>query len=436
MGTDGGTIPRSPCPGERTRSRVRRLVGISSALALFAFQVPALATSTSTTLLYQTPTADVLPTGALAFSADATFPLTNTRLDVIYPELDANIRFSPYRHLDFALTAYTLRDYALDAKYQLVEGGPGKASLAVGVYDIGLSRYVSPIGNGTVNAWPDWRWENRTAELFSAFAVASYPVTKFARLHVGLGRGRFVGYSTTNRFLNTDFLFGEGHQWAAGLFGGVEFYVNPQVTLVAEAGSRDFNSGVKVNYEAFTASFVWAKMEGLLLADEAGGTPRFGRIEAGLTYEFKNVSEIASLVPRLPARAVSPKTAPQLQPVPLPTRPAPVPTPSPAMFKLEPVWFKFDNADLLPVAQAALRHNADVLLAHPDLKVVVIGYASEEGSAEYNARLSGRRAQAAVEYLKSLGVPGAQMRIRVLGEAAGRPYPLHRVVDFEFEPEK
>ncbi|MBN2466009.1 OmpA family protein [candidate division WOR-3 bacterium] len=405
-------------------------------LALQLLCVSALAASTSTTLLYQTPTADVLPTGALAFSADATFPLTNTRLDVVYPEVDASIRFSPYPHLDFALTAYTFADYALDVKYQLLEGEPGRPSLAVGVYDIGLSSYVSSIGHGTVNAWPDWRWETRPAELFSAFAVASYPVTKFARVNLGLGRGRFVGYSTTNRFLNTDFLFGEGHQWAVGLFGGVEFYVTPQVTLVAEAGSRDFNSGVKVNYEAFTAALVWAKMEGLLLADEAGGTPRFGRIEVGLTYEFKNVSELASLVPRLPARVAPPETVPQLKPVPLPTRPAPISKPSPAMLKLEPVWFKFDDADLLPVAIAALRRNADVLLAHPDLKVVVTGYASEEGSAEYNARLSGRRAHAVYEHLKSLGVPGEQMRMRVRGEAVGRPYPLHRVVDFEFEPEK
>jgi hypothetical protein len=430
---EAGRVPDS---GQRTRSRGRKYGGLCGALALLAFCVPAMAKSTSTTLLYQTPTADVLPTGALAFSADATFPLTNTRMDVVYPEVDAYIRFSPYQHLDFALTAYTLADYALDVRYQFLEGGPGQLSLAAGVYDIGLSSYVSSIGHGTVNAWPDWRWETRPAELFSAFAVAGYPVTKFARLHVGLGRGRFVGYSTTNRFLNTDYLFGEGHQWAVGLFGGVEFYVNPQVTLVAEAGSRDFNSGIKVNYEAFTASFVWAKMEGLLLADEEGGTPRFGRIEVGLTYQFNNVSELTSLVPHLPARNAPPETVPQLKPVPLPTKPATKPAPGPAMLKLEPIWFKLDNADLLPVAAAALRRNAGVLLAHPELKVVVTGYASEEGSPEYNFRLSGRRAQAAIEYLESLGVPREQMRIRVRGESAGRPYPLHRVVDFEFEPEK
>jgi hypothetical protein len=28
------------------------------------------------------------------------------------------------------------------------------------------------------------------------------------------------------------------------------------------------------------------------------------------------------------------------------------------------------------------------------------------------------------------------MRIQVRGAAVGRPYPLHRVVDFEIEPEK
>jgi len=127
--------------------------------------------------------------------------------------------------------------------------------------------------------------------------------------------------------------------------------------------------------------------------------------------------------------------------VPPPTEPAPIPVlpgppPRAKGLGLEPIWFDWDKWEITPVAETTLRRNADVLLAHPDLKVVVSGYASEEGSAEYNARLSGRRAQAAIEYLESLGVPKEQMRFRVGGESAGRPYPLYRVVDFEFEPEK
>jgi hypothetical protein len=425
-------------PGDRRRETGADLFVV--VVALLAFVAPLSAKPVSTTLLYETPTAYVLPAGALAISADLTFPLIQTSHNVNYPEADVNARFSPYRKLDFALTAYTVADYALDVKYQAVVGGPGRPSLALGVYDIGLSSYTSPVGHDTAHAWPDWKYNeylpryDRLPERFSAFVVTSIPVTKYARLHLGLGRGRFVGYDIHSRYLNIDYFFDEYHQWAFGLFGGVEVFVTPQVALVAEASGRDLNTGLKVNYRAFTGRVAWTKMEGLLFSS---GDWRFGRLEVGLSYEYNNVSELTRLVPHLPTRHAPPaETVPQLVPVPLPTRPAPVPKPSPAMLRLEPVWFKWDNTDILPVSGAALRRDADVLLAHPDMKVVILGYASQEGSAAYNFRLSGRRAQAVYELLRSLGVPGEQMRIQVRGAAVGRPYPLHRVVDFEIEPEK
>jgi outer membrane protein OmpA-like peptidoglycan-associated protein len=406
-----------------------------AAVALLALSATAWAMPNSPTLLYQTPTADVLPAGALAISADGTFPLVSTSMNVNYPEADANIRFSPFRRLDFALTAYTFADYVLDVKYNVLGDEPDRFGLAVGVYDIGLNSYVSPIGHDTANAWPDWKHKSRTTERFSAFAVTSIPVTQSVRLHVGLGRGRFVGYATHSRYFNSDIFFNEYHQWAVALFGGVEVYLTPQVALVAEAGSRDFNTGVKVNYGAFTATVAWTKMEGLVFAKgEPNGTAKFGRLEASLTCQFNNLSGLSNLVPRF-----EPRYRPPTEPVPPPPEPVEVPTgpaPSPEELKLEPIWFNYDKWDITPEAAAALRRNAQKLLAHPDVKIVITGCASEEGTPEYNSLLSGRRAYAAFEYLKSLGVPGRQMRFKAQGESAGRPYPPHRTVYFEIEGEK
>jgi hypothetical protein len=169
-------------------------------VALLAIAGPASAGFNSPTLLYETPTTDVLPAGSIAISADMTYPLIQTPHNVNYPEADANVRFSPVKHLDFAVTAYTFKDYVLDARYQILGGEPDRLGLAVGVYDVGLSSYVSPVGHGRDAAWPDWKYGmyvpryDRPTERFSAFAVASIPVTQFARLHLGLGRGRFVGY--------------------------------------------------------------------------------------------------------------------------------------------------------------------------------------------------------------------------------------------------
>jgi outer membrane protein OmpA-like peptidoglycan-associated protein len=67
------------------------------------------------------------------------------------------------------------------------------------------------------------------------------------------------------------------------------------------------------------------------------------------------------------------------------------------------------------------------------LDLGVTGHASEDGTPEYNSWLSGRRAKAAFEDLKSRGVPEQQLRYRAVGESACRPYPIHRSVYFEIE---
>ncbi len=382
----------------------------------------------SPTLLYQTPTADVLPAGELAISADETFPLTNTSMNVNYPEADAGVRFSPFRHLDFGLTAYTFTDYALDVKYKVLGEEPDRFGLAVGVYDIGLQSYVSSLGHGMANAWPDWRWPDRPAERFSAYAVTSIPLTRSFRLHAGLGRGRFVGYSTENRFLNTDVFFGRDvhHQWSVGLFGGVEWDVIPQLALVAEAGGRDLNSGVRARFGQLTAVVAWTKMEGLLFADEAGGTPKFGRVELGLSYQFNRGAGPASQSRREPG---PPTIAVPPTPTPEPTGPAP----KPLVLNLKPIYFDYDSWRITYQAADTLIFDAGKLLAHPDVKVVITGYASGEGTAEQSRLLAGRRAAAVFEYLKSIGVPEAQMRYRAMSAVQELPTPVRRMVTFEVD---
>jgi len=354
-------------------------------VALLVVAAPASAASNSPTLLFDTPTADVLPAGALAISADATFPLTKTSMNVDYPELDANVRFSPLKRLDFAVTAYTLKDYVLDAKYRIIGDEPGDFGLAVGVYDVGLNSYVSPLGHGLNAAWPDWKHRDRTTENFSAFAVASIPMTEIVRYHVGLGRGRFVGYGTRSKYLNTDVFFKDHHQWALALFGGAEFYVTPQVTLVAEANSRDMNTGVKASFGPVTAAVAWKKMEGLVFAK---GDGRFGRFEFGVSYQFDNLCR-------------------RREPMPPPER-APEPEPEsvavePVKQDLVPIHFDFDKSNIRPGDATILQGNYDVLKQAPQARVTIEGYCDPIGTSEYNIALGMRRAEAAKAYLAKLG---------------------------------
>ncbi|MGZ5000862.1 MAG: OmpA family protein [Methylomonas sp.] len=69
------------------------------------------------------------------------------------------------------------------------------------------------------------------------------------------------------------------------------------------------------------------------------------------------------------------------------------------------VKFKFDSAELTPAAMRILDDAAKALDTYPQNDVEVQGHASSEGTDEYNMRLSERRSQSVVEYLKSKGVP-------------------------------
>jgi outer membrane protein OmpA-like peptidoglycan-associated protein len=145
---------------------------------------------------------------------------------------------------------------------------------------------------------------------------------------------------------------------------------------------------------------------------------RFGHLAFGVSYQLDNAFRHQE--PDIPFYHVAAAPERGLPPV-------------VARVRLNPIWFKWDKWDITAEAAATLRQNADVLLAHPDMRIVITGYASEEGTLEHNLPLSARRAYAAYEYLQSLGVPAGQMRFRALGEATGRPLPMHRSVYFEIE---
>ena len=68
------------------------------------------------------------------------------------------------------------------------------------------------------------------------------------------------------------------------------------------------------------------------------------------------------------------------------------------------VFFAVGKSDLLPEARLALNEVYRVLAGDPDMKLYLTGYASPEGNALVNERLSQRRSQAVLDYLISCGI--------------------------------
>lgn len=123
------------------------------------------------------------------------------------------------------------------------------------------------------------------------------------------------------------------------------------------------------------------------------------------------------------------------EPTPEPTAPAapedPVEEPQPkTLAELQDEWvrqgllgdvfFDFDQADLTQEARARLAKNAEFMKGQPTLTFAIEGHCDERGTNEYNLALGDRRAQAAKDYLVSLGVNAGRFNTISYGEE--RPF--------------
>ena len=77
---------------------------------------------------------------------------------------------------------------------------------------------------------------------------------------------------------------------------------------------------------------------------------------------------------------------------------------------LKDAFFDYDKADLRDDARTALAANADWLKKNRTIQFLIEGHCDERGTSEYNLALGDRRANAAKEYLVSLGVDASRVR--------------------------
>ena len=83
---------------------------------------------------------------------------------------------------------------------------------------------------------------------------------------------------------------------------------------------------------------------------------------------------------------------------------------------LKDVNFNFDSAALSESARATLKANADWLKGNPASGVQIEGHCDERGGADYNMALGAKRAQAAMDYLATLGIAANRLSTISYGE--------------------
>jgi peptidoglycan-associated lipoprotein len=91
-------------------------------------------------------------------------------------------------------------------------------------------------------------------------------------------------------------------------------------------------------------------------------------------------------------------------------------TATPASSPLKEVYFDFDRYDLRADARETLKANGDWLKANPSAVVEIEGHCDERGTNEYNMALGAKRAQAAMDYLTTLGVAANRLSTIRYGE--------------------
>lgn len=108
---------------------------------------------------------------------------------------------------------------------------------------------------------------------------------------------------------------------------------------------------------------------------------------------------------------VAPATTAAVEPVAPPSGPV---AGSPADFVAkqagrDTIYFALDKFNIDEVAAAALRSQAQWLMQYPGRKATLEGHADERGTRDYNLALGERRANAAKNYLVSLGVDAGRL---------------------------
>jgi peptidoglycan-associated lipoprotein len=89
---------------------------------------------------------------------------------------------------------------------------------------------------------------------------------------------------------------------------------------------------------------------------------------------------------------------------------------TPASSPLKDILFGFDRYDLEAEARSTLKANADWLKKNPAARIEIEGHCDERGTNEYNLALGAKRAQAAKDYLVTLGIPTERLSTISYGE--------------------
>jgi outer membrane protein OmpA-like peptidoglycan-associated protein len=213
--------------------------------------------------------------------------------------------------------------------------------------------------------------------------------------YLGVGAGvadvTLNGVGRTTPTASATYVHGDGTEFAYQGIAGVSYAI-------------DYNLKVGVDYRYLAAldhdyGSTYNGVTGTARSDYSSHAVMFG-----VRWEFGD-----------PAPAPRPAPAPLPVAAPAPPPPPPPPAPAPEVRDFT-VYFAFDSAKLDDQAKAIVHEAAVYHQTHPEARIALAGHTDLAGSADYNMRLSLRRADAVRAELIADGLNATQITVTALGE--------------------
>lgn len=258
----------------------RLFLGILAAALVCSITGSLYAEFNRTTGLIDIPTAYILPAKVWKFSMNGSVRIMGN--DNIWEkkpaDMDMSISYGLYGRAEASLSMFTLKDYVLDLTYLLTDETDNVPAIAFGLQNLTYNRFITEVGAGDKledtaepgdeyvadqrNGWgDDETYPRRNSEQFSVYFVMSKTFGSWGQYHLGIGRGRFVGYGSRSKYFNTDVYSDTEHNDAVGIFWGAAFDFFQGFGPMLDFDGRDFNIGLQYRSPYFRISLAAVKLE-------------------------------------------------------------------------------------------------------------------------------------------------------------------------------
>ena len=84
---------------------------------------------------------------------------------------------------------------------------------------------------------------------------------------------------------------------------------------------------------------------------------------------------------------------------------------------LENIFYDYDEWAIRDDAKPSLDELSAIMKSNPSIRIQLSSHTDCRGTTEYNQELSEKRAQSAVEYLVSVGIPARRLEAQGFGES-------------------